>query len=331
MKKNKKILYLFLTLVSSISLVACTTPQKESDNKSKTTQSSTKKETKKSILSDEKKKSMDFSKISLGDYSSLEGDWKEILVGANHVPGKTGMQYTKGGSDILSISRGVILNNAVYIYNKTLTDNNNSQNLVFKEKNNVLYGSLEDQSSAINWSITFYPKGTTTEYDADNKTGKNSVNLIVLWTSNNQLTQVFAQTSTQTSGMNIAAIAYSDFSSLVGTWKNPIDGKSISITEKTEKKPAESNFSQSVGAIVSGFSRNGHNEVVTSGPVNGAYIQGGIGYFDPSIRGSAFSPLLIVPRNIKIGENDDSDSTRDRLILGGGQSGFGTQSYYKEK
>lgn len=281
-----------------------------------------------------KVQSMNFDQIQQGDYSSLQGTWTETMHSVNKSD-----QIVKGGTDTLTVSNGSLTNGTTKIHNQVLTDTAGDHDIVFNAKADVLVANLADENVAINWKVKFYPKGTTNQYRTDGETTKNSQNLIVIWTSNNSYTEVFAQTSnkvpdekpkTVETGLNLSQISKNNFSSMAGTWKNNHDGKTIVVTNKIMKAPAGSNVAWSTGAVLSGAEHNGYPDVITAGKITNGYIQGGIGTFHAKILGASFDPLAIIPKNVKLSNSDDSDYTRDRLILGGGQGGTGTQAYYRQ-
>lgn len=136
---------------------------------------------------------MDFEQIKAGDYSSLAGDWQEISTGANAHDG-TGTAYQTGGQDTLTVTSNLITDTAMKLQKTTLTDNNGSHPITFSEASGVLTASLADaDTTPINWSVTFYPKGTTNEFKLATDSDTNSKNLLVIWTSNNSYTEIFAQ------------------------------------------------------------------------------------------------------------------------------------------
>ena len=272
---------------------------------------------------------MNFNQIKAGNFSGLVGDWSQIGTGYNRHDAH-GMRYKTGGKDQLSVSKTTLTNGTgMTLHGNTLTDDAGDHPLIYQVKNNVLTVSMKDAESAINWTVTFYPKGTTSEYRDDSKASKNTKNIVVVWTSNNSYTQIFAQGAkaahTSTSKLDTEQLQSDNFSSLVGRWKNA-DGKVITITNKVENKPADSNIASDKGVVVSGADHDGSPEVVVSGNVSDGYILGGIGHFNEQ----TFEPLAIVPRGIKATKDDDSNVNKDRLIKGGGQAGFASQAYYRE-
>lgn len=223
-------------MLSLLSLSACGTKDKKDTQTKETTtevkesKSTSKKETKETTDKSSEKLAMDISKIKTGDFSSIQGDWQEVVHGNNHKPGKDGVQYEMGGTKLLSVTKDQITSTGLTVTGKTLTDNNGEHEIDFKEKDNVLTASLVDQMVAINWSVMFYPKGTTTEFTTDDKSETNTQDVIVVWSSNLQSTSVFikgtkkAENKSEELKLDLAKLASNDLSSLVGTWKNPTKG-----------------------------------------------------------------------------------------------------------
>ncbi|MGX7024597.1 DUF6287 domain-containing protein [Vagococcus hydrophili] len=347
MKNNKKFFYASFAMIALLSLSACETKDKkdtqtkvtttETKGNKPTSETTSKKETKKSTDNSSEKLAMDISKIKTGDFSSIQGDWQEVIHGNNHKPGKDGVQYEMGGTNQLSITKDQITSIGLTVTGKTLTDNNGEHEITFKEKDNTLAASLVDQMVAINWSVMFYPKGTTTEFTTDEKYETNTQDVIVVWSSNLQSTSVFIkgdkkeEKKSSELKLDLAKLASNDLSSLVGTWKNPTKGETLVITDKIENKPADSKTTISSGAVVSGTEKNGYSTVISPGTIQGDYMIGSIGTFNPKIKMSPFAPIAIIPSGVKMSDADDSDSSKDRLIMGAGQSGVGTEAYYREK
>lgn len=335
--KNKKMLTLGLTLLSTLTLtvVGASVNNHHVNAATKHTTKST-------------KKAMNIKQIEKGNYSSIKGDWKELGHIENHSAATNGNQLQLGGDDVLAVSKNKISSNDIKMHGDVLVASNQSHDLKFKADKGALLASLKEDS-AINWSVSFYPKGTTTNYSSNGK--PNDTDFIVVWTSNNNHTEIFVpnekqkntkatnQKATkksatpdvkkQTSTLNLAQIQDNDFSSLQGTWKNPTNGKTYVVTNKVEHAPEDSNTSVSEGAVVSDPT-NDISEVISGGTLRDGYIQGAIGTYDKEVTASPFSPILIVPKGVKATTSDDSNSNKDRLILGGGQGGYSTEAYYKE-
>lgn len=137
------------------------------------------------------------------------------------------------------------------------------------------------------------------------------------------------------SRLDLTQLATNDFSSLVGTWKNEATGDSLVVTDRTMDRPSGSSVSITVGAVIDGKNDyNGYQEVIGSGNIEDGYMRGSIGTFNMKSYGT-FQPLSIIPAGVDgsstiANGNDDSDTSRDRLIVSGGQNGFSSEAYYRE-
>jgi len=149
---------------------------------------------------------MNFKQIQAGNYSSLQGTWKEVAYAENVYDGK-GVQWKKGlpaSSATLSVSSDkIVYNGLVIIQGSTLTvtiDNGDPAGShpleFFIDNDGSLSATLEDADKvAINWGVYFYPKGVKNDLEPNNGAKiDNTKNLIVIWTSNRGYTAVFAQT-----------------------------------------------------------------------------------------------------------------------------------------
>lgn len=146
---------------------------------------------------------MNLTQIQTGNYSSLQGTWTEVAYAVNALDGK-GEQWKAGAlapdADTLSVSSDKIAFNgtAAVIQGNTLTDSAGSYHLLFENNRSSLDASLEDADVvAINYAVHFYPKGVTNDIQPNNDVKiDNTKNLIVIWSSNDGYTAVFAQTDT---------------------------------------------------------------------------------------------------------------------------------------
>lgn len=335
--QNKKIITLGLTILSvlTISSISISINNHIVNAATKHTTKST-------------KKTMNIKQIKKGNYSSIRGNWKELGHIENHSAVTNGNQLQLGGDDVLTISKNKISSNDIKVHGDVLVASNQTHDLKFKSVKGALFASLKDES-AINWSIRFYPKNTTTDYSSNGK--PNDTDFIVIWSSNNNHTEVFVPNEKQknnkdinkkatkkstksspkkhSSTLNLAQIQDNNFNSLQGTWKNPTNGKTYVITDKVAHAPEDSNASIREGAVINN-STNDNPEIISSGTLTNGYIQGSIGTYKKEATASPFSPILIVPKGVKATANDDSNPNKDRLILGGGQGGYSTESYYRE-
>lgn len=273
--------------------------------------------------------SMDLAKIKQGDYHQLVGTWHQIATAYNRSDSH-GMRYRAGGDGLLTVGDSSMTNGSMTLRTNELTDDAGSHPINYKLDKGILDVSLSDADKvAINWGVTFYPKGTTNEFKTDANSKKNTENLIKIWTSNNQYTEVFAQSTAATKAtsqkLNLAQLADNDFSSLVGRWKNPA-GKVITVTNQVAKRPADSYLAITEGAVISEKDSAGHQQVIGTGKVQNNIIQGSMGSFS----NQTLDPLTIVPAGVKAATGDDSNTQKDRLIAGGGQGGYAQSAYYRD-
>lgn len=276
---------------------------------------------------------MDLAQIQKGNYQSLKGQWTQIANATNfHNGTQTG--YQAGGNAKMAVTASVLTAADVKLAGGKLVDANGEHPLSFKPTGQALTALLQDSAKvAINWAVTFYPKGSTSEFKSITGDATNQQNIVVVWTSNNDTSWVFAEGVLAAQlkamqGLNLDALAQNDLSSLAGTWKNPTDGRTMTVTTKTTTAPASMNLSVATGVELTTKDSDGYAEVITSGPVTTGYIMGSIGTFNPNVM-SSMAPLAIVPKGVQMSSADDSDASRDRLIPGGGQSGYQTDAYYK--
>jgi hypothetical protein len=140
---------------------------------------------------------MNLTQIQAGDYSSLLGTWIEVAYAVNAHDGN-GFQWKTGAlipdADILSVSSDKIVYYNVVIQGNSLTDSAGSHLLEFDNSGGWLDAWITDADVvAINWGITFYPRGVTNDIDPNNGVViNNTSNLILIWTSSGFIA-VFAQ------------------------------------------------------------------------------------------------------------------------------------------
>ncbi|MDP4182109.1 MAG: DUF6287 domain-containing protein [Bacillota bacterium] len=136
---------------------------------------------------------MNLTQIQAGDYSSLLGTWTGVAYAVNPHNG-TGEQWKAGSLSTLSVSSDKIVygNGDLVIQGNTLKDSAGSHTLSFKNNGGSLDASLTDEDVANNWYVSFYQIGVTNNIQPNNGVKiDNTKNLIVIWTSNNGLTEVF--------------------------------------------------------------------------------------------------------------------------------------------
>lgn len=222
----KRFYVLALTLVSMLSLAACgnndnmssnnssvsinsVTPSDESSVSSQSSSVSSSASTRVAInasspTQDIHDTGMNLKQIQAGNYSSLLGNWKGVAYAVNPHNG-TGEQWKAGTPYTLSVSSDKIKDGSgdFVIQENTLKDNAGSHTLSFENNGGSLVASLTDENVAINWAVYFYPKGVKNDIQTNNKVKiDNTKNLIVIWSSNNGFTEVFAQSSASNSAVS---------------------------------------------------------------------------------------------------------------------------------
>lgn len=142
---------------------------------------------------------MNFTQIQAGDYSSLLGTWIEVAYADNPFDG-SGAQWhavTSGAAPhTLSVSTDKIVYNhsAMVMQGNTITDKAGSHLLSFVNYEGSLSADFADANTAINWAVTFYPKGIANEIQSNNGVKiDNTKNLIDIWYSGMQNEIIFAQ------------------------------------------------------------------------------------------------------------------------------------------
>lgn len=133
-----------------------------------------------------KQTGMNLTQIQAGDYSSIAGQWQLSRRQAK------GREMTIDNAKPLAITNNQLTSDSITLSKAGLKDNAGLHPVNFKTTNGHLAALLAD-SVAINWSVTFYPVGTSTEYGLEAVNTTNSKNVIVIWTSNMSLTDVYVQ------------------------------------------------------------------------------------------------------------------------------------------
>ena len=157
---------------------------KQSNNKAE-------KETKNTAKSNNSDNKMNFDQIEQGNYSSLAGTWKPTKI-----------VVRDGGEDKVNTENPITLavtpdaiqmmgGDKVVVNKDGLSYNDDLHPLNFQKTQNSLTGSLDD--AQINWSVSFYPAGSTDFVINGEKQAPSSKNLIVFWRSGMSTTMVFAK------------------------------------------------------------------------------------------------------------------------------------------
>lgn len=154
--------------------------------KETTSQSTTAKSSSATSQTPAKQTGMNLTQIQAGDYSSIAGQWQLSRRQAK------GREMTIDNAKPLAITNTQLTSDSMTLSKSGLKDNAGLHPVNFKTVNGSLAVLLTD-SVAINWSVTFYPIGTSTEYGLEAGSTTNSKNVIVIWTSNMSLTDVYVQ------------------------------------------------------------------------------------------------------------------------------------------
>lgn len=155
---------------------------KQSNNKAE-------KETKNTAKSNNSDNKMNFDQIEQGNYSSLAGTWKSTKI-----------VVRDGGEDKVNTENPITLavtpdaiqmmgGDKVVVNKDGLSYNDDLHPLNFQKTQNSLTGSLDN--AQINWSVSFYPAGSTDFVINGEKQAPSSKNLIVFWRSGMSTTMVF--------------------------------------------------------------------------------------------------------------------------------------------
>lgn len=147
------------------------------------------KETKNTAKSNNSDNKMNFDQIEQGNYSSLAGTWKSTKI-----------VVRDGGEDKVNTENPITLavtpdaiqmmgGDKVVVNKDGLSYNDDLHPLNFQKTQNSLTGSLDD--AQINWSVSFYPAGSTDFVINGEKQAPSSKNLIVFWRSGMSTTMVF--------------------------------------------------------------------------------------------------------------------------------------------
>lgn len=141
---------------------------------------------------------MNFEQIQRGDYTSLLGTWQETAMASSNLAGETGTNWHQESSYLgaeLTITADRIHNPGVLaLAGGTLLADESEEPIHFDQNKGGLVASLDNQDGPINYSVSFIPKGVAANESFNNgMTDDLSKNRIVIWTSNNDLTEYFEQ------------------------------------------------------------------------------------------------------------------------------------------
>lgn len=130
---------------------------------------------------------MALDQISEGDYSSLLGQWHLEAAKARNT------DITSTTLSELNITKTSITNEQITLNKVGIKDNQGVQPVEYENQaGKALEIQTNNQSSNTVWAVKFYPAGTTNEFAANNG-AMNTKNTIVIWTSNNSMTEVYVE------------------------------------------------------------------------------------------------------------------------------------------
>ncbi|WP_235015656.1 DUF4767 domain-containing protein [Pediococcus acidilactici] len=186
--------FIFLTTICAMMMLAACGKQssKSNDTQSQSTQSSvaTSKSSSKSSQKTVKKHedtAMNLKQIQKGDYSSLlHGNWKMIGAKVNYHKGN-GLEFDRSQVDgQISITRDKIVDGPLTLKRNSVSVDGNEE-IAEVQNNGKTLSISTNNTDEKNWSITFYPAGTSNEYNNGSK------NLITVWMSDDNYTEVFEE------------------------------------------------------------------------------------------------------------------------------------------
>lgn len=133
-------------------------------------------------------KKMNFDQIQNGDYSSLVGNWKLIKAVGQH------KDVTDRTDSTLTITPSLLKTSSIELSKDGLTDSNDTHPIEVKRVGDALnILNADDHDSQYNWSVTFYPANSQSVVIDGEKQAPVSKNLIAIWVSSNNYTEVFEE------------------------------------------------------------------------------------------------------------------------------------------
>lgn len=208
---------------------------------------------------------MNLKQIQTGDYSSLQGEWKEVAASINRHDSKGDVWSVPEQYSILKIIENKIVTSWVHLEDNTLSEINSEEkiDLTYTEEEDTLIANSTN-GSGVTWGIYFYPKGAKMLNWGENlpSTIDEEKEQIIFRTSNNSYVQVYQkgkedevsnQPAVISNGMNLNELETGNYTSVNGTWVNGL-GSTIIVEDGTIKFTDITGFGES--GIVSGFQVN---------------------------------------------------------------------------
>lgn len=143
-----------------------------------------------SSQSDTSTSKMNLAQIKDGNFSSLEGNWKLVKATARH------QDVTNTTDDALNVVKTGLASKSMNITADGISDtaNNKTYPVQYTSNGDSLTATLTDEAAnkaAINWSVSFYPAGSKNFTVDGEKQDPPTKDTIVIWTSNNNFSEVF--------------------------------------------------------------------------------------------------------------------------------------------
>lgn len=140
---------------------------------------------------------MNFDQIMRGDYSSLGSSWREAAIAHTHWPNQDGLGWSQDASNLsdqLTVTAETISVDGLTMAGSNFQTSDGTASITIQKNGSALIATLADQGAAINYSVSFYPQGTSANLGFNNGVSDDtSKNRIVVWSSNNSYTQYFVQ------------------------------------------------------------------------------------------------------------------------------------------
>ncbi|MBD5430448.1 hypothetical protein [Lactobacillus sp.] len=142
--------------------------------------------------SDDTTSKMNLAQIKDGNFSSLKGNWELVKAVAAH------KDITDTTHDGLNVEKTGFASLSINMTADGIADSTNNKTYPVKyiSRGDSLTATLTDEAAsntAINWSVSFYPAGSKNFTVDGEKQDPPTKNTIVIWTSNNNLSEVFQE------------------------------------------------------------------------------------------------------------------------------------------
>lgn len=317
------------------------TKKKKNEAASSEAVNETEKQTEAKETSSEKEMTgMNLDQIQKGDYTSLEGEWKQIAISMNRHDSK-GDTWMEPRGDSLTVTKEQLENGYAKLKGETLTYRDQEVPMTYRNDNGILSG---DATSA--WSISFYPKGVPMMNMGPDMpdTIKEETERVFIREAGNNFVQIFEKKSEASSeetteikeeGMTLSALKSGDYTSINGTWKNnqgdtlevkdniltfsniegaegqskkgTVSGLSLDIPELNEADGSPQSVDMGEGRLLSKYKK----ELVGNEESGFYYLSGNMGM--------ARFYVAFLPSGV-MGRLTDAEQNQDKIVAGGSQN-----------